>query len=365
MRICTFRSLRPRVPWGLLLSLLLLLTSPSAVQAAEGNEANAPDCAAEVLEPQPVTVQMTQSDERVQTTLHSPPSALPAAGCRVPLQFHLPEDSRPPYAVWRDVEGRVVLPDGSLNPAYPGPLLLRLWIQPDGSLQFEAREAGLEATPVALNLAVAWGTTAAANDLAVLNILSTALGLELDVFKPVPEWEPEPWYLLGTRLNDRGRVTELDWHADHPTETYVHCHDICTTYPRSGLHPPGVRVMWQLPSELGQLSQLQKLSLGGPLLTGTIPPELGQLANLEELTLAGSQLTGTVPPELGQLAQLRKLELHNNRLTALPPELGRLTQLYRLGLAGNRLTTLPPGTGTGLQTEPTEPGRQPTVDTAL
>ena len=121
-------------------------------------------------------------------------------------------------------------------------------------------------------------------------------------------------------------MTELDWHADHPYETYDHCLDLCTTYPRSGLHPPGVRTTWQLPSELGQLASLSRLALGGPLLTGTIPPELGRLKNLEQLTLAGSRLTGTVPPELGQLARLRKLELHGNRLTALPPELGQWAQ---------------------------------------
>ena len=207
----------------------------------------------------------------------------------------------------------------------------------------------LHRTP-ALNLAVAWGTTAAANDLAVLDILGTSLGLELDVFKPVPEWEPKPWELLGAWLDDSGRVTALDWHAEHPYEKHPNdrpeiCGHLCTSPPMLGIHPPGVQVMWQLPSELGQLSQLQVLSLGGPLLTGTIPPELGQLAHLEQLTLAGSRLSGAVPPELGQLTRLWKLELHSNRLTALPPELGRLLRLTHLSLAGNRLTALSPELG--------------------
>ncbi|MDE0672422.1 MAG: leucine-rich repeat domain-containing protein [Caldilineaceae bacterium] len=117
------------------------------------------------------------------------------------------------------------------------------------------------------------------------------------------------------------------------------------TLPMWGIHPPGVRVSWQLPSELGQLTVLSRLALGGPLLTGTIPPELGQLANLEELILVGSRLTGTVPPELGQLTKLTSLDLYGNRLTALPPELGQMTQLAYLNLTGNWLTGLPPEIG--------------------
>ena len=110
---------------------------------------------------------------------------------------------------------------------------------------------------------------------------------------------------------------------------------------KGGIHPPDVRTTWQLPSELGQLTALYRLALGGPLLTGAIPPELGQLANLEQLTLAGSRLTGAVPPELGQLTRLRKLELHDNRLTALPPELGQLPYLEALDVQDNQLTALP------------------------
>ena len=349
MRICTLRSLYPRSIWGLLLSLLLMLTSADVVEAASTAEASVPDCAQSSLGPQPVAVQLTRHEELVQATLHAPPGALPATGCTVPLEFHIPEAARPPQAVWRDVESRAVQADGTPDPARPDPLPLRLWIQPDGTLQYAVREAGLPAAHAALNLAVAWGTTAAANDLAVLDILRAALGLELDVFKPVPEWEPKPWELLGARLDDRGRVSHLDWHDTHPDEYWEDSHRVfmapAAMRPKVGLHPPGVRVMWQLPSELGQLSQLRTLRLGGPLLTGVIPPELGQLANLEELTLAGSRLSGAVPPELGQLTKLGKLELHHNLLTALPSELGQLTGLRELGLAGNRLTALPPELG--------------------
>ncbi len=343
MWICTYRSLRPRCLGSLLLSLLLMLSSPSVVQAA-GKEVTAPDCA---LASQSVVVQLMRSAEQVQATLHSAPGDLPAAGCRVPLQFPIPEDARPSQAVWRDVKGRAVHIDGTPDPAHPNPLPLRLWIHPDGTLQYEVREAGLEAVHATLDLAVAWGTTPAANDLAVLDILGTALGLE--------EWS-KPWDLKA-QVDGTGRVWRVEWNARHPYET-VGAEFRHTAWgggskpdPARGIRPPGVRRTWQLPSELGQLTQMRRLVLGGPLLTGTIPPELGRLTNLELLTLAGSRLTGSVPPELGRLTRLRTLELHHNRLTALPPELGRLNRLAHLSLAGNRLTALPAELGRLTQLE--------------
>ena len=302
MWICVFRSLSPRIALSLLLSLLLLLTVPAVVQASTEPEASVPDCAAEVREPQPVTVQMSQSDERVQTTLHSPSSALPAAGCRVSLEFHIPEDHRPPYAVWRDVGARAVLADGT-----PDPVRLRLWIQPDGNLEYEVRDASLKATHAVLDLEVAWGTTAAANDRAVLDIFSSALGL-LNL-------SPQE---LGVFVDHSGRVTVLDW-VEHYPDGYWEFLELPKWPLYTGIRSPGVRVEWQLPSELGQLTDMYKLVLGGPLLTGTIPPELGRLKNLDELALAGSRLTGSVPPELGQLEKLRFLRLHNNRLTGSVP----------------------------------------------
>lgn len=311
----------PRVPLRTLLpilalTLLLLPMSPAVVQAATEPEATTPDCAQSGLEPRPAAVQLDRRAELVHATLHAPPANLPASGCRVPLEFHIPEAARPPQAVWRDVEGRAVRIDGTPDPAHPDPLPLRLWIRPDGNLEYEVREAGVKATHAALGLEVAWGTTAVANDLAVLDILGAALGLELEL------WE------LGAGLDDSNRVSYLDWEGLG-----------------SRMHVPAIRIGWELPSELGQLTALSRLNLGGPLLRGTIPPELGRLKNLKQLTLTGSRLTGSVPPELVQLAQLSVLELHDNRLTELPPELGQLPRLWRLNLDGNQLTSLPPELG--------------------
>jgi len=98
-----------------------------------------------------------------------------------------------------------------------------------------------------------------------------------------------------------------------------------------------------IPSEVGNLTSLDRLSLQGNQLTGAIPAELGNLANLKELFLIGNQLTGTIPTELGNLANLKVLRLTRNQLTgSIPSELGNLANLVWLDLRGNQLTgTIP------------------------
>lgn len=245
MWVYSVYSLQLRIARGLLLVLLLLLTFPALVRATAGKEAQAPDCAQAGLNSQPVAVQLTHSDELVQATLHSALGGLPAAGCLVPLRFQIPEGARPPLAVWRDVEGRAGQADGTPDPAHSDPLL-RLWIRPDGNLEYEVRDTGVHAAHAAWNLEVTWGTTAAANDLAVLDVLGTALELELDILKPIPEAgeERRAFYedleKLGARLDDNGRVRALDWHDDHPYETYEDwTGEVVENVPMSGIHPLG------------------------------------------------------------------------------------------------------------------------------
>ena len=85
--------------------------------------------------------------------------------------------------------------------------------------------------------------------------------------------------------------------------------------------------------------RVTNLDLNDNQLSGTIPTQLGNLANLEELLLTRNQLTGTIPAELGSLANLEWLRLNNNQLTGeIPAELGRLTNLTVLHLSGNQLT---------------------------
>ena len=59
---------------------------------------------------------------------------------------------------------------------------------------------------------------------------------------------------------------------------------------------------------MGNLANLQEaVRLSDNQLTGEIPTELGNLANLQSLSLWGNQLTGEIPTELGNLANLQEL----------------------------------------------------------
>ena len=102
-----------------------------------------------------------------------------------------------------------------------------------------------------------------------------------------------------------------------------------------------------IPSEIGNLANLEMLNLGGNALSGSIPPELGNLANLERLYLNSSNLSGSIPSELGSLASLVEMQLIDNRLSgSIPPEFGNLAELTNLLLQFNNLNgPIPPELG--------------------
>ena len=98
-----------------------------------------------------------------------------------------------------------------------------------------------------------------------------------------------------------------------------------------------------IPGLLGNLTNLRKLTLHQHGLTGTIPAQLGSLTKLESLNLNFTQLNGRIPAQLGSLTSLRDLSLYDNQLSgALPSELGSLTELESLNVNLNRLSgTIP------------------------
>ena len=102
-----------------------------------------------------------------------------------------------------------------------------------------------------------------------------------------------------------------------------------------------------IPPELGGLTGLEELSLGGCAFSGSIPPELSQLSQLTSLSLPSNALSGTIPASLGDLPRLLSLDLSNNLLSgAIPASLGQLTQLQSLNLFANQLQgTLPASLG--------------------
>jgi hypothetical protein len=94
-----------------------------------------------------------------------------------------------------------------------------------------------------------------------------------------------------------------------------------------------------LPAEIGNLSNLQTLSLYNNQLI-SLPAEIGNLSNLQTLSLYNNQLI-SLPPEIGNLSNLQWLNLAYNQLSSLPAEIGNLSNLCTLDLRENLFETVP------------------------
>ena len=99
------------------------------------------------------------------------------------------------------------------------------------------------------------------------------------------------------------------------------------------------RLSGAIPSQLGNLANLEYLFLYYNDLSGSIPTELGNLTNLQYLFLSGNRLSGAIPSQLGNLSNLRYLYLGKNQLSgSIPSQLGNLSNLAYLYLNNNRLS---------------------------
>ena len=75
----------------------------------------------------------------------------------------------------------------------------------------------------------------------------------------------------------------------------------------------------EIPSVIGDLTNLTNLDLGGNQLSGEIPSEICNLNNLSVLDLGGNQLSGEIPSEIGNLTNLVWLNFIHNQLSGEIP----------------------------------------------
>ncbi len=154
--------------------------------------------------------------------------------------------------------------------------------------------------------------------------------------------------LIGDRtqaiLNWSPDVAMFRWDGITIDRTYAHVAKISLS---SNDSVPTNDLSGSIPPELGNLTNLDMLSLSGNALTGSIPPELSNLTNLDRLWLSDNALTGSIPTELGNLTNLTELFLTLNELSgSIPPELSNLTNLTSLSLQANDLSgPIPPELG--------------------
>jgi hypothetical protein len=119
----------------------------------------------------------------------------------------------------------------------------------------------------------------------------------------------------------------------------------------------------EIPSNIGDLTQLTSLRLSGRLLSGKIPDSLYKLSNLsvldlgrnllsgglsgaigslsssiDSISLMDNHLTGSVPEEIGQLSGLRHFNIDDNYFDVMSEDaIGRLIKLETLSARNNAL----------------------------
>ncbi|GMJ10096.1 hypothetical protein like AT3G47570 [Hibiscus trionum] len=104
-----------------------------------------------------------------------------------------------------------------------------------------------------------------------------------------------------------------------------------------------------IPIEIGNLSRLIIIEIGGNELTEMIPVSIGGLKELQSLSLQDNRLEGSIPSELCHLNKLAFLHLSSNKLSgSVPSCLGNLISLRKLFLDSNKFTSSIPSTLTRL-----------------
>lgn len=100
----------------------------------------------------------------------------------------------------------------------------------------------------------------------------------------------------------------------------------------------------ELPLEIGNLHNLEALSLAGNNLSGEIPSTIGSCTMLEELDMQDNQFQGSIPSTLSSLKGIQEMNFSNNRLSSQIPRFLEDLPLKSLDLSFNEFEgALPTG----------------------
>ncbi|XP_056165504.1 disease resistance protein RPV1-like isoform X2 [Syzygium oleosum] len=105
------------------------------------------------------------------------------------------------------------------------------------------------------------------------------------------------------------------------------------------------RSLREIPSSIGDLKNLQHLDLSGCKSLKELPEEVGELKDLEELQLGRSGIT-EIPTSIGYLRKLKELSAYCCKsLREIPSSIGDLQNLQHLNLSGSGIEKLPNSIG--------------------
>ena len=109
-----------------------------------------------------------------------------------------------------------------------------------------------------------------------------------------------------------------------------------------------------LPAEIGQFTNLKRLSLINMEELKDLPSELANLVNLEELSISGCGFK-ELPEPVFELTNLKKLTLqsesYHNKTFVISSKIGKLKQLRELEISGSNIHYLPDSMGNLLALE--------------
>ncbi|PNX85562.1 putative inactive receptor kinase [Trifolium pratense] len=141
--------------------------------------------------------------------------------------------------------------------------------------------------------------------------------------------------LIKLRASVGGRT--LFWNTTE-TEPCLWTGVTCDNKRVTALRLPAMGLTGDLPLGLGNLTELQTLSLRFNALTGEIPSDFGNLVNLRNLYLHGkNNFSGEVSEKFNKLTRLDTLFLEQNRFTGSVPDLN-VPPLHQFNVSFNNLT---------------------------